>query len=298
LANSISIVMATYNGERYISQQLESIKEQTIQADEVIICDDGSSDDTVKMVERFIRDNELITWKIIKNKKNKGWQKNFMDAISYATGEIVFLADQDDIWHTKKIEVMSNIMYENRKINLLMCEYKKFSDEEIEKNGDITLEYYKRDSKPWNNGILYPGCTYCFRKKFFDDIKGAWTNKMPHDALIYQAAWLSDSGYICKAVLHFFRRHGDSVTTLSKPDFSKDNRIERLERRNHVYEFLMMKTSGYDWIKDAENYRKWLCLRIQLLKNRKLINILRLLKYRKYYSSLKTWGMDCVVALR
>ena len=74
-----SILLTTFNGEKYILEQLESIKQQTLPADEVIIIDDASSDNTAEMIESYITKNNLSTWILIVNKKNIGWRKNFFE---------------------------------------------------------------------------------------------------------------------------------------------------------------------------------------------------------------------------
>ena len=106
----ISVVMATYNGERFIVEQMESIRKQSLLPDEVLIFDDGSKDKTVETVEKYICDNQLKSWNIIKNKENKGYSSNFSDAMKAASGDIIFLSDQDDIWIDNKIENMVAIM--------------------------------------------------------------------------------------------------------------------------------------------------------------------------------------------
>ena len=100
----ISVVMTTYNGEKYVEEQLDSIRVQTRKADEVLIFDDQSSDKTVKIIQHYIDDNKLNNWKITVNAVNKGWRKNFFDGIQETSGDVIFLCDQDDIWVPDKIE--------------------------------------------------------------------------------------------------------------------------------------------------------------------------------------------------
>ena len=116
----ISVCMGIYNGEKYIAQQLQSIMNQTRKADEVILCDDRSTDNTVKIAEKFIEENELAdTWKIHQNIQNKGYPYNFYYVMGLCKGDIVFLADQDDVWDVHKIEKMSHIMETHEEIQLL-----------------------------------------------------------------------------------------------------------------------------------------------------------------------------------
>ena len=122
----ISLVMATYNGEKYLYEQLDSIRCQTMPPDEVIICDDCSKDSTVNMIQKYIDKYQLKHWNVCENEKNKGYSKNFSDALKLAKGDIIFLADQDDIWMLDKIEKMTDIMTSNESIELLASNVKPF----------------------------------------------------------------------------------------------------------------------------------------------------------------------------
>ena len=93
----ISVLMATYNGSQFIIEQLDSIKNQTFQPDEVIICDDCSTDDTVSIVSNYISNNGLDNWKLYVNEQNLGHYKTFLKLSQLATNEYVFFSDQDDI---------------------------------------------------------------------------------------------------------------------------------------------------------------------------------------------------------
>jgi len=101
--NKVSVAMCTYNGEKYLSEQLESIINQTVQPDEIVICDDCSVDKSINVAKSM-----LANWqgqvKIIKNEYNLGYKLNFQKAISLCTGNIIFLSDQDDMWHKDKVK--------------------------------------------------------------------------------------------------------------------------------------------------------------------------------------------------
>lgn len=101
----ISVVMGTYNGEKYLREQLESIYGQTYKNIEVIVSDDCSTDNTVEILKGFSRDYGLI---FTINKKNLGLVKNFEKVLSLAKGDYIALADQDDIWYPGKIEMLLN----------------------------------------------------------------------------------------------------------------------------------------------------------------------------------------------
>lgn len=121
---TISLCMGTYNGEKYIREQLESIKNQTLKADELIICDDGSQDSTVSVIRTFIQEHHLEgSWKLYRNPENMGYPKCFYHAMSLCTGDIVFLSDQDDIWHERKLERMAEVFSERTEVQTLVCKF-------------------------------------------------------------------------------------------------------------------------------------------------------------------------------
>lgn len=102
---SISVAMCTFNGGRYLYQQLKSIENQTYPVSDVVIRDDGSTDSTLDIINEFQRRGTLnIT--VIQNSKNLGVIKNFELTIGMCTGEFVALADQDDVWLPQKLEII------------------------------------------------------------------------------------------------------------------------------------------------------------------------------------------------
>ncbi len=97
----ISVALCTYNGARFIAQQLESIQKQTLPVDEVIVVDDGSSDATTQIVAQ-----SSLPISLLKNAARLGVTKNFENAISHCTGDIIFLCDQDDRWMPDKVQTL------------------------------------------------------------------------------------------------------------------------------------------------------------------------------------------------
>ena len=113
----LSVVISTYNGSKYILEQLDSIRNQTRRADEVMIIDDCSTDDTVEKINNFLKKYNLNNWKIVKNVENKGWKRNFMEGIWRSNGDLIFPCDQDDIWMPDKLQLMEAIMVEHPETN-------------------------------------------------------------------------------------------------------------------------------------------------------------------------------------
>lgn len=100
---NVSVAMCTYNGAKYIEEQLKSILNQSRRVDEIVICDDGSTDDTLKIINNTIKSLSTAV-RVIRNKENLGYFQNFLQAISLCTGNLIFLSDQDDVWRKDKVE--------------------------------------------------------------------------------------------------------------------------------------------------------------------------------------------------
>ncbi|HKO61340.1 MAG TPA: glycosyltransferase family 2 protein [Pyrinomonadaceae bacterium] len=99
---TLSVAMCTYNGAQYLRQQLDSIAAQTRLPDEIVVCDDGSSDETVEILNEFRRSAPFPVC-IIVNTENIGITKNFERAIELCEGDIIALSDQDDVWPADKL---------------------------------------------------------------------------------------------------------------------------------------------------------------------------------------------------
>lgn len=110
----ISIVICTYNGAKFLGEQLDSIVSQSLSPYEVIAQDDGSSDETWNILLEYAERYPYI--KVYKNPKERGINNNFFSAIKRATGDLIAISDQDDIWESNKLEIMSKSIGDN-----LMC---------------------------------------------------------------------------------------------------------------------------------------------------------------------------------
>ena len=100
-----SIAMCTYNGARYLPEQLRSFLDQQRAPDEVVICDDGSSDATFTLLESFAREAPFPV-RLYRNAERLGYSRNFMTSIALCDGDIIVLSDQDDIWYAQKLRCL------------------------------------------------------------------------------------------------------------------------------------------------------------------------------------------------
>ncbi len=108
----VSVAMCTYNGAKYIQEQLDSIAAQSRLPDELVVCDDRSSDNTIEIVKSF-GSKVPFSVSLYLNEENLGIIKNFEKAISLCTGNIIALSDQDDVWKPNKIEKILTAFAEN-----------------------------------------------------------------------------------------------------------------------------------------------------------------------------------------
>jgi len=120
----VSVAMCTYNGARFLPEQLESIAAQTRLPDELVICDDGSTDESVEIIRAFLH-HAPFAGRLEINDYNLGSTKNFEKAIGFCQGEIIALADQDDVWLPEKLSSIAGILERDERVGAV------FSDAEL-----------------------------------------------------------------------------------------------------------------------------------------------------------------------
>lgn len=208
----ISVAMATYNGEKYIKEQIESIVSQLNKDDELVISDDGSTDRTREIIKEFQSNDKRI--KLINNDKN-GVIKNFENALKQCKNELIFLADQDDVWKSNKVEKIKEIFLSKKDINLVMSDA-DLVDSQLKKKGKSL--YQIRNS---NGSIIkniyknsYVGCTMAFKKECLDYILPIPNGIAMHDVWIGIMCSCKGKVYLCNDKLMYYRRHDDTATKL------------------------------------------------------------------------------------
>lgn len=115
MGKTVQIIMATYNGEKFLEEQLDSLLAQTWADIRVEVCDDGSVDQTCEIVERYVQKDSRIS--IHRNEKNKGYVRNFLEGMQRSETEYIMFCDQDDIWDQDKVEVTLHAMEQAEKAN-------------------------------------------------------------------------------------------------------------------------------------------------------------------------------------
>jgi glycosyltransferase involved in cell wall biosynthesis len=104
----ISVAMCTYNGARYLNEQMQSFVTQDRLPDELVLCDDGSIDGTLSLAEEFARQAPFPT-RVLRNAENLGYSRNFAKAASLCSGDLIVLSDQDDLWYPQKLSRLEEL---------------------------------------------------------------------------------------------------------------------------------------------------------------------------------------------
>lgn len=218
-----SVVMATYNGARYLPVQLDSLAAQERLPDELVITDDGSTDDTAKVVEAFAASAPFPV-RFFPNAKRLGVRDNFQRALTLAEGDILLLCDQDDQWFPAKIRRLAG-MLEAEEGALLVMNDKILTDEEL-RPSDATMLSNLRDYGA-STSMFVAGCCSAFRRSWRDIAL-----PMP-EGIAYHDVWIiglaHDLGVVrlCEEPLQYYRRHGDNA---SQGRFVENRRVSRTRR--------------------------------------------------------------------
>lgn len=213
---NVSVACCTYNGAHYLPEQLESLVRQTLPPDEIVVCDDGSTDDTREILLRYKREFPAIRWVLVWNGRRKGVRANFEQAIRIASGRYIATCDQDDIWKANKLERLLELLERTG------CALAHSDVELIDAHGRVMdlsakrcldLER-RRDLSDYilgaNNVI---GCTMMFRAELKKSLFPFPAYYYYHDQWL--AIWAYHNGGICfvDEKLVGYRQHANNVAT-------------------------------------------------------------------------------------
>lgn len=199
---TVSVVMCTYNGAKYLREQLDSIISQTYPIYELIVQDDCSSDETVAIVQEYATEYPII--KLLVNEKNFGYNRNFKSAIMKATGDFIAISDQDDVWFPEKIEKQVAAIG----------------------NHDICTTSYIRGQRMENAYESMPQCSLeallfvafaghtMLLEKTFAQSDESWIDYISYDWSLAINAQLQRGIILIKEPLNWHRAHDDSAWTL------------------------------------------------------------------------------------
>jgi glycosyltransferase involved in cell wall biosynthesis len=212
----VSIALASYNGGAYILTQLMSFLAQTRLPDEIVVCDDCSSDGTREILERFAAFSPCPVH-LHYNSKNLGYSRNFEKALSLCKGEVILLSDQDDFWLPNKIARVLEVLESEPKTYLVVNDM-IIADKNLLPSRHSQLHNTLTAGQPAS--VFYAGCCMAVRRSFLDlalPLPGA---NFAHDNWINYLALAIGVRRLISEPLQLYRRHGQNASAwlLSNPE--------------------------------------------------------------------------------
>lgn len=262
----ISVAMCTFSGARYLLQQLESIANQTVSVDEVVVCDDGSTDDTIQILKTFAAGSG-IPFRIFQNEVNLGSTQNFEKCLSLCEGDIIFLADQDDIWRNDRVEKQLGFLNDHPEKDAVFSDAMMIDDnsqpigktiwEEIEFNKALRDKWMDgRSHEILYNGFVVTGATLAIRKSCLPRLMPFPTHipDLIHDAWIAMVLSLEEKISFIPENLISYRIHshqqvgfGSKVEYVSMKDRILRGRQQKLipleEKAHKLHELYLLLRS-------------------------------------------------------
>lgn len=303
----LSVALCSYNGEKFLTQQLESILNQSKAIDEIVICDDNSTDSTINIIEGFINKYPSII-KLYKNPLSLGPIKNFEKAINFCSGDIIFLSDQDDVWKYNKVKSIFNKFINSPLLEAVFTDAELIDDNNVLIGETLwnTLNFDLETQKGWISNtafkeILYKrnkitGATLAIKRSLFDRavpfpiINGVW-----HDAWLGLHAAANQALGLKKTPLIKYRIHSNQQvgigngTTLSNKKINlkefliniKQHYLDILYIANE-FSILYPAIQKKELQQDAIDWINWIDFRLYLSKNI-FVRIYNIIKNVKVY---------------
>lgn len=214
--------MCTYNGARFLQEQLRSIAAQSVPVQEIVICDDGSEDETCAIVESFSSEHPGLV-RFYRNPERLGGPRNFAQTISLCQGEIIFLSDQDDSWFPTKVERMAALLASDETCAVVSVAA-TVTDENLKPNGKTLSPMFQTVDEKWSTfsarihqSSAY-GCTLAFRTSLSSLIFPMSPHWWHDNWICFIASRFTEIRGI-EEPLMFFRRHRASSGMHDKLDF-------------------------------------------------------------------------------
>lgn len=220
----ISIAMATYNGVKYLQEQLDSILYQTRHPDELVVCDDGSTDGTLEMLGYYSKKFEFDVV-VLSNKSNLGVSRNFEKAISMCTGDIIFLSDQDDVWKKEKIQQIEDVFLKDRLAQIVINDA-LIVDEQLKPCGTSVLQQTLALNGSANEFVH--GCCTAFRKTYRDlclPFPSMGGRVVGHDDWLHNVGTYLEVRRVVATPYQYYRRHQNNAS---------NSKISAPVRLNHI----------------------------------------------------------------
>jgi glycosyltransferase involved in cell wall biosynthesis len=230
-----SVAMCTYNGARFLQEQLRSIAGQSVPVQEIVICDDGSEDGTCEIVDCFSHEHPGLV-RFYRNPERLGGPQNFAQAISLCRGEIIFLSDQDDIWFPTKVERMAALFSSDDTCSVVSVAA-TVTDENLKPTGKMLFPMFQTlDEKPStfsariHQSSAY-GCTLAFRASLSSLISPISPHWWHDNWICFIASRFTEIRGI-EEPLMLYRRHRASAGMNDKLDFGPFGQLIAAAKRS------------------------------------------------------------------
>ena len=219
---TVSVALCTYNGERFLPEQLASLEKQTRLPNEVVVCDDGSRDRTLEILENW-KNSVPFPVRIFQNEKNLGFIRNFEKAMSLCTSDVLFCCDQDDVWKPEKIAKMTEVFEKTPSVGLVYCNAEVI--DELSRDVGLLRKEFARVSmnfyhpyfvSPYTRVLEEPcGCCIAFRaafRKYIFPIPETLPDSVFHDMWMYYLLPAVTEFQYLKTPLMRCRIHGKNIS--------------------------------------------------------------------------------------
>lgn len=280
MESRVTILMSTYNGEEYLKEQLNSLLNQTYKNIEILIRDDGSTDNTLEILKKYSESYDNISFYTGKNLKPA---KSFLDLIKKAENSKYYaFSDQDDVWDKDKVEIAIKMLEkEDDNLPKLYFSNTKLVDKNLNELKNIRKIY--KDKLNIGNALIEnvaTGCTVVFNDKLiellkrinFDDIE----NGFMHDSLAYRICFATGN-VIFDEIPHIsYRQHGNNAIGNSSNIFDKIKKRKKslkntLNLRSKMSKFILerfnkeLKKENYKFVEMIANYNNTTKNKLKLL---------------------------------
>jgi glycosyltransferase involved in cell wall biosynthesis len=308
----VSIALCTANGQTFLREQLDSYLSQTRAPDELVVCDDVSTDETVVILQEFARSAPFPV-RIYRNENQLGYVKNFERAVLLCNGDIIFFSDQDDVWHPEKIELMATALEESPSLGVVFCDA-EIVDSSLQSTGRTLWEMFRFSKRLQTRVIkgratdvlikmdLFWGLTVAFRSKYKNKLIPFFPGTGHDTWTAVLVAFLSDISIVQKPLVKY-RQHsqnvfgvkGKALSTVLTSTVVKQRRGTRLKsftNRAKQFEAIRERLVQIHDVPDLENKVRLLDEKIDHLISRGKMSSTRVLRVPQVLKELVTLRYD------
>ncbi len=237
---SVDVLLATFNGGPFLSEQLDSILAQTYNPIRILISDDGSSDNTIQIIEEYLtRYPERI--KLIDTGIGLGSSGKFVSLLQHSTSDYIFFSDQDDVWVKDKIEKCLKLLRAVEKDHIYCAVYSDMTvvDKDLNLINPSFLQFNKLNPE-WSRNpyavlsqSMAPGCTIGFNSNLKEKLSTYVDKLFQHDQwILIHAAWYGKIVYLPECTVKY-RQHGGNE--IGAHGISKSYFLNRLKKFNQIW---------------------------------------------------------------